>query len=143
MMANRETEMPSPINVLVVEDHQDTRDVLAVFLETLGHRFKLVTNAASALDLAAAESFDLLLTDVQLGGRDGWALIRDLRARGCLPPLVASMSAGYGPTQTARSKAEGCHCHLVKPFRWDELQAIMEKAHRADEPDGKSGRLGP
>ena len=122
--------MPSPINVLVVEDHQNTCDVLAVFLETFGHRFRLVTNAASALDLAAVESFDLLLTDVQLGGRDGWALIHDLREQGRLPPLVASMSAGYGPTQTARSKAEGCHWHLVKPSQWHELQAIMEKADR-------------
>ena len=134
--------MPSPVNVLVVEDHQDTRDVLAVFLECLGHRFKLVTNAASALDLAAVESFDLLLTDVQLGGRDGWALIGDLRKQGTLPPLVASMSAGYGPTQTARSLAEGCNWHLVKPFQWDELQAIMEKADHTHEPGGKSDRLG-
>ena len=130
--------MPSPVNVLVVEDHQDTRDVLAVFLEALGHRFKLVTNAASALDLAAVEHFDLLLTDVQLGGRDGWTLIRDLRERNCLPLLVASMSAGYGPTQTARSKAEGCNWHLVKPFQWDELQTIMEKAGH---PDGLGGEM--
>lgn len=135
--------MPSSINVLVVEDHQDTRDVLAVFLEILGHRFKLVTNAASALDHAAVESFDLLLTDIQLGGRDGWALIRDLREQLCLPPLVASMSAGYGPTQYARSMAEGCHWHLVKPFRWEELQAIMEEADHADEPGGKLDRIGP
>ena len=135
--------MPSPINVLVVEDHQDTCDVLAVFLETLGHRCKVVTNAASALDTAAVESFDLLLTDVQLGGRDGWALIHDLREQGCLPPLIASMSAGFGPTQYARSMAEGCHWHLVKPFRWDELQAILEEANHADEPGGKLDRLNP
>ena len=134
--------MPSPINVLVVEDHQDTCDVLAVFLECLGHRFKLVTNAASALKFATVESFDLLLTDVQLGGRDGWTLIRDLREQGCLPRLGAAMSAGFGPTQAARSKAEGCHWHLVKPFPWEELQAIMEKADPADEPDGKLDRLG-
>ena len=134
--------MPSPVNVLVVEDHQDTRDVLAVFLEALGHRFKLVTNAASALDLAAVENFDLLLTDIQLGGRDGWTLIRDLREQGFLPPLVASMSAGHGPTQTARSKAEGCNWHLVKPFLWDELQSIIEKADHVDEPGGKSGWFG-
>ncbi len=132
--------MPSPVNVLVVEDHQDTRDVLAVFLEALGYRFKLVTNAAAALDLAAVEGFDLLLTDIQLGGRDGWSLIRALREQGCLPRLVASMSAGYGPAQTARSKAEGCRWHLVKPFQWDELQAIMEEADHADEPGGKLDR---
>ena len=111
--------------------------MLAVFLEILGHRFKLVTNAASALDLAAVERFDLLLTDVQLGGRDGWTLIRELKEQGRLPPLVASMSAGYGPTQTARSKAEGCHWDLVKPFGWDELQAIIEEADHADELGGK------
>ena len=135
--------MPSPINVLVVEDHQDTCDVLAVFLEVLGHHYKLATSAASALDLAAVENFDLLLTDVQLGGRDGWALIRDLREQGCLPPLIASMSAGYGPTQTARSKAEGCNWHLVKPFHWHELQVIMEKVDDAHELGGELGRLGP
>ena len=134
--------MPSPVNVLVVEDHQDTCDVLTVFLEGLGHHCKLVTNAASALDLAGNESFDLLLTDVQLGGRDGWTLIRELRVQGCLPPLIASMSAGHGPTQSARSKTEGCNWHLVKPFGWQELQAIMEKVDQAKELGGELHRLG-
>lgn len=126
--------MPSSCNVLVVEDHRDSRVVFGWFLESFGCRFKLAPDAASALSLAAAENFDLLITDVQLGGRDGWALIRALREQGNLPPAVASMSAGDNYTQAARSKAEGCHWHLVKPFRWDELEAILENDGRVDHP---------
>ena len=113
---------PSSLNVLVVEDHGDTLEVLGRFLRDLGCRCRLVASAGCALSAATVESFDLLITDVRLGGRDGWTLIRDLRAQGCLPPLVASVNAGPNDTQTARSKVEGCNWHLIKPFRWNELR---------------------
>ena len=51
------------------------------------------------------------------------------------------MSAGYGSSQTARSRAQGCRWHFVKPFAWDELQAIVEEAEHTDEPGRESGWL--
>ncbi len=131
--------MLSPSLYVLVVDHRDTLEVIGLVLEGFGCRFQLAPDTGSALRLAlAAESFDLLLTGVQLGGRDGWTLIRALRVQGRLPPLVVSMSAGDDYTQAARSKAEGCNWHLVKPFHWAELQTILEAGARAqDEPEGQ------
>ncbi len=128
--------MPFPsVNVLVVEDHWGSLDVLGSFLESVGCRCKLAPDARSALHLAATGDFDLLLTDVQLGTGDGWSLIQALRGQGCLPPFVASMSAGPNQAQATRSKAEGCNWHLVKPFRWKELEAVLSKTRRGDGSD--------
>ena len=125
--------MPFPsVNVLVVEDHWSSLDVIGSFLENVGCRCKLAPDNYSALRLAAAEDFSLLLTDAQLGNEDGWTLIHALRGRGCLPPFVASMSAGTNRTQTDRSKAEGCNSHLIKPLRRKELEAILSKTERGD-----------
>ncbi len=124
----------------MVEDHPDTRTVLGMFLEMLGYQCTLVPDAGSALAKAAREPFDAILTDVNLLGRDGWELLQALAARGQLPRVVISMSAGDNLTQAKRSKAEGCHAHLVKPFRHGELEAVLHQhlphpATTSSEPD--------
>ena len=96
-------------------------------LELLGYHCTLVPDAGSALARAAREPFDAILTDVNLSGRDGWELLQALAARGQLPRVVISMSAGDNLTQANRSKAEGCHAHLVKPFRHEELESVLDR----------------
>ena len=104
------------LSVLVVEDHPDFRQVLGVFLDILGYRAELAADTGTALVWARDKEFDVLLTDIHLPGMDGWELIGELIARGDLPPLVISMSAGNTGTEAARSKLAGCRAHLVKPF---------------------------
>ena len=113
------------LKVLVVEDHPDTLTVLGMVLELLGHRCTLAPDAGAALARTAHERFDALFTDINLPGRDGWELLRELALRGQLPPLVISMSAADNFTQRRRSQAAGCHAHLIKPFRPEELEAAL------------------
>ncbi len=114
-----------PLKILVVEDHTDTRNALGDFLGLLGHHCDLAPDAGSALARAAAGSFDALLTDIGLPDKDGWQLLQELGVQGYLPPLVISMSAYDGYVHSARSKAVGCHGHLVKPFAPSQLIAAL------------------
>lgn len=113
--------------ILVVEDHPDTLMVFGSFLELLGYRSVLAPHPLCALAEAANQRFDALLTDVNLPGMEGWELLKELASLGQLPPLVFSMSAGDNYIQAERSKAAGCHAHLVKPFRPGELEALLQR----------------
>ena len=114
-----------PLKILVVEDHTDTRNALGDFLVLLGHYCDLAPDAGAALTRAAAGSFDAFLTDIGLPDKDGWQLLQELGVQGHLPPLVISMSAYDGYVHSARSKAAGCHGHLVKPFVPGQLIAAL------------------
>ena len=114
-----------------MEDHADLRQVLGIFLETFGHRARFAADAGSALVSAGREKFDVLLTDIGLPGRDGWALLQELEARDQLPPVRISMSACHSGKESARSEAAGCRAHLVKPFRPEELAAALQDAKQS------------
>ena len=96
-----------------------------MFLELLGHDCHLAPDAGSALARAAEKPFDVLLTDVHMPGMDGWDLVLALTAKGQLPPLVISMSAGVLHEEASRSKAVGCCTHLLKPFPISELETAL------------------
>ena len=113
------------LKVLLVEDHTDSRTVLGRLLVWLGYRCDLAPDADSALHRVAGGKFDVLLTDIGLPGKDGWELLRELGEQGHLPPLIISMSAYDGRTHSARSRAVGCHGHLVKPFAFCVLKAAL------------------
>ena len=99
-----------------------------MFLQILGHRAELVPDAGTALDRAREGRFDVLLTDVQLPGMNAWRLGRELRTRGHLPPFAISMSAGDLGQDAVRSKEAGYDAHLIKPFKPDELEALLRRA---------------
>ena len=123
-MGNKRT-----LNILLVDDHADTRKMLGMFLALLGHGFESAGDVAVALGKAGRGPFDVLLTDVHMPGASGWDLVRELSARGHLPSLVISMSAGVVEAEAVQSKAAGCHAHLRKPFPVGELEAALALGH--------------
>ena len=113
--------------VLVVEDHVDTCEGLAMVLDGLGYRYALASDAAEALLMAARMSFDVLLTDVYLPRLSGWKLVRELRAEGRLPARVVSMSASGAALEAVQSRLAGCDVHLHKPFNIEELTEALSQ----------------
>jgi DNA-binding response OmpR family regulator len=65
------------MHILVVEDQADTPQMLALFLQALGHQIDLARNLKEGLALAVnrGKRFDLLLSDLQLPDGDGWELL--------------------------------------------------------------------
>ena len=114
-----------PLRILVVEDHQDTREFIVLFLADSGHWVESAPDGGTALARMRQDGFDVLLTDVSLPDMEAWDLLGELRLHGCLPPRVVTMSAMNGEKGRALSLAAGCHAHLLKPFKASEIEAAI------------------
>ena len=115
--------VPRPLRLLVVEDDTTTLGTLRWLLERDGHRLVTATDVESALEAAAAEPFDLVLSDIGLPDGSGIDLMKKLRA---LYGLSGVALSGYGMEEdVARSRAAGFLAHVVKPVQIAELRRVI------------------
>lgn len=114
----------TPLRILVVENHADTREILISLLEGFGHTVVVADSMRSALLIAPRARCDVLISDIGLPDGDGWELLGQLN----LPrPMYAIAMSGYGmKADRTRSKVAGYRHHLVKPMGIEQLEAILE-----------------
>ncbi len=113
--------------VLVVEDDVAIQDVLDTFLEGKNFDVTLARNGEMALGLLQAEKFDLILTDLVLPGKGGMDVLK--AATASHPPIPVIVMTGFGTVQTAVEAMKiGAYDYLTKPFNFDELQIVLDKA---------------
>jgi CheY-like chemotaxis protein len=120
-LALPEPEVPSldGIRVLVVDDDEQNREVVAAHLAEQHASVLTATSASEAFDLLQREHVDVLLADIGMPGEDGYALIRRIRALS--PPAIASIPAA-ALTAFARDEdrelalSAGFQMHLAKPI---------------------------
>jgi CheY-like chemotaxis protein len=99
--------------LLVVEDHPPLRSLISTILGHAGYRVFMAANAQEALRLSAADSIDLVLTDVVMPGMSGPDLVEQLRAH--RPNLRVVFMSGY---DQGSLRARGADTHyLQKPFK--------------------------
>lgn len=111
--------------ILLVEDHPDTAAVLARLLSTLGYVVKTAHTVGSALQMAAAEKFDLLLSDIGLPDATGYELMQKIREQHGLRGIAIS---GYGmDSDLDKSRQAGFVDHVVKPVNLPHLQSIIQR----------------
>jgi CheY-like chemotaxis protein len=131
------------VTVLVVEDHEDTRDMFRRILESLGARALVARHGHEALGLLGRQRLDLVLCDLQMPVMDGFAFLRAMRRDPRAPrvPVVAVTAHGADRDLDATWQA-GFDGHLTKPVDYDSLVAVLERALGArwtaldeDEPD--------
>ncbi len=123
-----------PCHVLVVDDHPDGAVSTALLLEAMGNYVVRVAHSAEeAHVVAAALKPDVVLMDLGLPGKDGYALADELRGRFPLVRLIAL--SGYGTAHDIhRSIQRGFDQHLVKPADPDELNGAVHQACEARHP---------
>jgi len=118
------------LSVLVVEDEDDTRELIARALAHAGASVAAAGSAAEALSLFHRERPDVLVCDIGMPGEDGLSLIRKLRAGdaggdgGAALP-AAALTAYAGPADRARILAAGFQRHLAKPVDFAELRRTV------------------
>lgn len=115
-------------NILVVDDSASMRQMVVFTLKGAGHTVTDVVDGKQALEIAKLESFDLVLTDVNMPQMDGITLTKELRALPdyrFTPILVLTTEAGMEKKQ--QGKAVGATGWLVKPFNPDQLLATVRK----------------
>jgi CheY-like chemotaxis protein len=114
--------------VLLAEDDRDSREMYALALELAGFRTAQAENGAEALNQVARLSPDVIVTDLNLPGVDGYELCArlkgDPRTQGV--PVLALTGRSLA-TDVERARQAGCVRVLVKPFAPDELGPEIRK----------------
>ena len=113
------------LRLLLVEDHQDTNYSLTRMLRRRGYEVHPAYDVRSALDLAAANEFDVLVSDIGLPDGTGTDLFRALRAQRQIFGIALS---GYGMEEDiCRSRDVGFSHHLVKPVDLNKLDSLIQE----------------
>ncbi|MDB6113856.1 MAG: domain S-box-containing protein, partial [Lacunisphaera sp.] len=120
------------LNILLIEDHKDTRACIQRLLEASRHRVTSSGTAQDALELAETTKFDLVISDLGLPDLSGHELMRRLHNRFGLPGIALS---GYGMEHDmAQSRAAGFKYHLTKPVSFDRLKSFVAEFAENSEP---------
>src|SRR5215471_7267993 len=119
--------MSNGVNILVVDDQEDSRTFLVSFLETLGYVVEAVASGPEALErLNEGEPPDAVLLDVVMDGMDGIETLRRYRASGGSSPVVI-VSALDQPDTIVQAMRLGAADYVTKPFNAEELKEILER----------------
>jgi DNA-binding response OmpR family regulator len=108
--------------ILIAEDEPRIASFLEKGLRANGFTTTVVEDGRDALDLADSDDFDLLILDVGLPGRDGFSVLRELRARGRRLPIIV-LTARDSVEDTVAGLEGGADDYVPKPFRFEELLA--------------------
>jgi len=130
--------MPDVLPILVVEDDAPLREALADTLELAGYSVMLAEDAGQALAALEHGKPGLVLSDVQMPGMDGHALLRTLKTR--YPELPVLLMTAYGQIERAvEAMRDGAADYLPKPFEPDRLLAAVARYYRLNEEPGTLG----
>jgi PAS domain S-box-containing protein len=128
----------SNVHVLVVDDQIDSRELVKTLLEGAGAIVSTAGSAEEAFDRLLAKHPDVLVCDIGMHGKDGYALIRRIRQfeAGRERPLPAiALSAYARPEDRVKAMLSGFQNHLAKPVEPVELLATVSSlAHRLTIP---------
>lgn len=117
--------------ILVVDDETNICELLRLYLEKEGYSVSIATNGIQAVDMYKSDSFDMILLDIMLPGKDGWQVCREIRSSGDTPII---MITAKGETFDKVLGLElGADDYVVKPFDPKELLARVKAVLRRSE----------
>ncbi len=124
------------VRICLVEDHQDTRELLATLLVMEGYTIRTVASCAQAREALASDRYDVLLSDIGLPDGDGWTLLSSLSAEH--RPADAIAMSGFGASSdSARSEvrsqtARGRRAQV--PSKRRRVRAVQEASASKQSP---------
>ena len=110
--------------VLVVDDEAFILETAAETLESAGYRPTTANGGEEALQIAATEPVDVVVTDLRMPNMDGFTLIRQLRDRFPTLPIIAA--SGMADGRTDKAVEAGAQAFLAKPFTAEKLHATLQ-----------------
>ena len=126
--------------LLIIDDEPNTLASLARAFRLAGHHAEVADNAARALELLRAESFDLVFSDVVMPGTDGIALLEQIRSLGLNTPVV--MISGQATVEMAvRATKLGAFDFLEKPLSTEKLLLTLENVMRLKRLEAENREL--
>ena len=113
------------LRILLVEDHDDTRRVLARLLTHFGHHISAAVGVDDALNIFRAHQFDVVLSDIGLPDGTGYDVISQAKRSREVKGIALT---GFGMAEDVRrSKEAGFDFHLTKPIDVAELRSVLRK----------------
>lgn len=120
--------MSQAMKILLVEDHADCADLIALQLRREGYAVRIAGGVGQATQLAADEPFDVLLCDLGLPDGSGLDLIRQLKS---LYRIKSVALTGSGMDEdVANCRQAGFDAHLTKPCEPEKLHAVLASLTR-------------
>ena len=112
------------MRILIVEDHDDTRDALERFLSRCGYGVAVAADLRTALNLLQAQPFDAVVTDIALPDGTGYALVSEARRRGINVTAIALTAYSY-PRGADEPRVTGFDYYLKKPLDCVKLRSLL------------------
>ncbi|HWF46574.1 MAG TPA: response regulator [Bryobacteraceae bacterium] len=120
----------SRMKILIAEDSEDNRFLLAAYLKNRPYELTFTENGKDALETFAGREFDLVMLDVQMPIMDGLTAARAIRVlereRAAKSTPIVALTANALVEDVERSRAAGCTSHMSKPISKEKLIAVIE-----------------
>jgi len=116
----------SPIAILAVDDDPNMHRLIQLYLSARVFSVTTASTGRIALHKLHTHKYDLLISDIQMPQMDGWALVKEIRSRGCDIPIII-ISAFGTDEQADQIMAAGANMVLEKPFEQEQLIETIEK----------------
>ncbi|HNU71953.1 MAG TPA: sigma-54 dependent transcriptional regulator [Thermodesulfobacteriota bacterium] len=117
-----------PMKILLADDDKNLRKVLKVELSGEGYTVLEAEYGSRVLDLLENHNFDILLLDLNLPDIDGIEILKKIKCSEV--PVEVIILTAYGSISTAVDAMKlGAYDYLTKPFQFEELAAVVEKAY--------------
>jgi two-component system copper resistance phosphate regulon response regulator CusR len=117
------------MRILLIEDEKKTAAFLAKGLGEGGFSVDIARDGETGLSAALSARYDLLIVDVMLPGKDGWAVVAALRGRNIHTPILF-LTARDSVRDRVKGLELGADDYLVKPFAFSELLARLRSLLR-------------
>jgi two-component system, NtrC family, nitrogen regulation response regulator NtrX len=132
--------LPTKARLLIVDDEANTLASLARAFRLAGHEAVLCDNPFKAVELAKAETFDLILSDVIMPQKNGLRLLEELKTQGTTAPVVM-MSGQADITMAVQATKLGALDFLEKPISTEKLLLTVENALRLQRLESENRQL--
>jgi two-component system, NtrC family, response regulator PilR len=115
------------VRVLVVDDEQSMRELLAIMLRQAGYDVAVAEGGEAAVETLKTERFDLVVTDLRMRKVDGLAVLK--AAKESSPRTAVLVVTAFASTETAVEAMKlGAYDYVTKPFKLDELKLTVSNA---------------
>ncbi len=123
-------------DVLIIDDHADTRTIFRIALETEGHTVRAAPDGGTGLEMALEDEPDLIILDLRLPVLNGWTVLQRLREspeRRDVPVLLVTADGESVRERALESDTQGV---LLKPVRLKDLLEHTRRCLAEAEPAG-------
>lgn len=114
----------SAVNILVVEDDDDLREVLFEFMVKTGQKVFTAANGKDALHIINSQKIDIVLSDIQMPEMTGVELLEAIISKSGHQPKVL-LATGHSPLTQKEAIEKGAVALLNKPYSFDMLKTII------------------